>query len=155
MSTSGSTGDVKCVRLGYAGIKAHACALTGEIGFGKSDSAITTMPLAFVYTLSFVNFHIMQGATIVMTNRSILEKEFWDLFSTYQPTCISGLNLHYEMLDRIKFFDKECSHIKIFTQGGDIFSLEMRKKVNEYCRRYEKNVLFFMGRQRQEEPVVL
>ncbi len=145
LSTSGSTGDIKCVQLGYAQMEEHAKALSTEIGFEKDDSAITTMPMAFVYTLSFINFHIMKGATLILTNRSVMEKQFWDLFDAYRPTCISGLNLHYEMLNLMKFFDKDCDHMKIFTQGGDVFSPEMREKVQQYCGKYGKKCFILYG----------
>ena len=145
LSTSGSTGDVKCVWLGYAQMKKHAFALSNAIGFEKDDSAITTMPMAFVYTLSFINFHVMLGATIVLTNRSFMERQFWELFGIYQPTCISGLNLHYEMLQLVKFFEKDCSHMRIFTQGGDVFSAEMRERVKEYCGKFGKKCYILYG----------
>ncbi len=145
LSTSGSTGNVKCVQLGYKRMKIHAYALADTIGFTKNDSEITTMPMAFVYTLTFINIHILKGATIIMSDRNIMERQFWELFHKYQPTCISGLTLHYEMLDLMKFFGTDCTHLKIFTQGGDVFSMEMRKKIKMYCNQYGKRCYVLYG----------
>lgn len=145
LSTSGSTGNVKCVQLGYEGIQEHAKALGEVLEFTENDSIITTMPMAFVYTLSFINICISKGATVLLTNSNIMERDFWSLFHKYHPTCISGLTVHYEMLSVMKLFEKNCQHLRILTQGGDVFGEKMRVKVTEYCRKYHKKGYILYG----------
>lgn len=145
LSTSGSTGSVKCVQLGYKGIKEHTKALADAIGFQRTDSAITTMPMAFVYGLSFVNIHIYKRTTLLLTTRGIMDKEFWIFFHQYKPTCISGLTIHYEMLSMMKFFEHDCEHMRIFTQGGDKFASKVKEKVKKYCDEFNKNCYVLYG----------
>ena len=43
----------------------------------NNDKMITTMPFEDSYGLSIINTHLKQNSSIILTNRSILEREFW------------------------------------------------------------------------------
>jgi acyl-coenzyme A synthetase/AMP-(fatty) acid ligase len=145
LTTSGSTGNVKCVCLGYDQIKKHSAALADSMGFTRDDSFITTMPLSFVHTLSFINFHIMNNATVVLSNRSILDKRFWKLFDENKPTFFTGMSLHYAMLEKMGFFRNGANPIRVFSQGSDLFKDPVRTAVREYCNLHNKKCYILYG----------
>ena len=79
MSTSGTTGSPKFVRQSYASIAANTKSIVKYLKIDKKDVTITSLPFSYVYGLSVINSHLYSGSTIVLTNRSTIEKEFWNM----------------------------------------------------------------------------
>ena len=51
MTTSGTTGSTKLVRLTYENIRSNALAIINYLQIKSTDRAITTMPMSYVYGL--------------------------------------------------------------------------------------------------------
>ena len=63
LSTSGSTGSPKLVRLSYEAIAANAEAIARYLHLTAADRAVTTLPLAYSFGLSILNSHLAAGAS--------------------------------------------------------------------------------------------
>jgi acyl-CoA synthetase (AMP-forming)/AMP-acid ligase II len=70
LSTSGSTGSPKLVRLSHTNLTANAEAIAEYLHIGPDDRAATTLPLHYCYGLSVVNSHLTRGAGLVLTDLS-------------------------------------------------------------------------------------
>ena len=79
MSTSGSTGSPKLVKQSYQNISINCQSIIKYLKIKSRDITITTLPISYVYGLSVVNTHLLSGAQIVLTNRSMVENNFWKL----------------------------------------------------------------------------
>ena len=95
MPTSGSTGSSKLVRLSYENLESNTSSIIKYLKIRKKDVTITTLPISYVYGLSIINTHLKSGATIVLTNKSVVENLFWDLFKKYKITSFGGVPFQY------------------------------------------------------------
>jgi acyl-CoA synthetase (AMP-forming)/AMP-acid ligase II len=77
LTTSGSTGSPKLVRLSYENVLANAQSIAEYLSIDDKERPITTLPMHYSFGLSVINSHLLRGATILLTNRSLMEKEFW------------------------------------------------------------------------------
>ena len=62
LSTSGSTGSPKLVRLSHDNLRANAASIADYLGLTPDDRAITSLPLHYCYGLSVVHSHLLTGA---------------------------------------------------------------------------------------------
>ena len=67
LSTSGTTGTPKLVRLSRRNLVANAEAIAGYLGVTPEDRAITLLPFHYSYGMSVLHIHLMRGAGIVLT----------------------------------------------------------------------------------------
>ena len=77
MSTSGSTGSAKAVRLSIYNVESNAVAIADALGLRFDDVAITSLPLSYCYGLSIVTSHLAVGAAVVVTDTSVVDTCFW------------------------------------------------------------------------------
>jgi acyl-CoA synthetase (AMP-forming)/AMP-acid ligase II len=118
LSTSGSTGESKQVVLSYHNLNANCESICAYLPILSSDVTITTLPFQYSYGLSIINTHLYCGASIVFTQLSMMQREFWDLFERHQVTNFGGVPHSYDMLLRLKFTHKQMPHLRYFTQAG-------------------------------------
>jgi acyl-coenzyme A synthetase/AMP-(fatty) acid ligase len=81
------------------------------------DRAITTLPMNYTYGLSIINSHLYVGASIVLTDASVVDKQFWQLFEEYRPTSLNGVPYTYQLLKRL-LKPHDLSHLRYMTQAG-------------------------------------
>lgn len=118
LSTSGSTGSVKFVRLSNKNINANAKSISEYLEISESERAITSLPINYSFGLSIINSHLLIGASIILTEESLIQKRFWEIFNNYKATTFSGVPYTYQMLQRINFSKMELPSLRYFTQAG-------------------------------------
>ena len=117
MSTSGSTGSPKLVKLSFKNLISNTKSISKFLKIKKNDVTITSLPFSYVYGLSVINSHLFNGSSVVLTNSSITEKKYWILLNKYKVNNLSGVPYSYSILER--FFIKEVpKSIKYTTQAG-------------------------------------
>ena len=96
MTTSGSTGSKKFVRISYKNIYENTKNIIKYLNIEESHRTITTMPPFYTYGLSIINTHLMIGASVIVGNFSLVERTFWSLNNLYKPTnIITFKQLHF------------------------------------------------------------
>ncbi|MFD6454036.1 AMP-binding protein, partial [Nocardia sp. NPDC060220] len=118
LSTSGSTGSPKLVRLSARNLGANAESIAEYLGIGPDDVAATTLPLFYCYGLSVVHSHLLRGASLLLTERSVLEPEFWDEFREHRATSFAAVPYTVDLLDRIGFARMSLPDLRYVTQAG-------------------------------------
>jgi acyl-CoA synthetase (AMP-forming)/AMP-acid ligase II len=118
LTTSGSTGSSKLVRLSRANLLANAASITEYLGIAAEDVAVTTLPFSYSFGLSIVNTHLLAGASIQVTELTPLSREFWELVQLKRVTSLSGVPYTYDMLKRIKFERFDLGAIRYLSQAG-------------------------------------
>lgn len=118
LSTSGSTGSPKLVRLSHANLQANAESIAEYLGIRASDRAATTLPLHYCYGLSVVNSHLSRGAGLILTNLSVADSYFWELFREQRGSTFAGVPYTFELLDRVGFATMRLPHLRYVTQAG-------------------------------------
>ena len=86
LTTSGSTGSPKLVRQSYKNIEANTKSIVEYLELDETERPITTLPMNYTYGLSIVNTHLYVGATILLTEKTLMQKEFWKFFKEQKAT---------------------------------------------------------------------
>ena len=128
MSTSGTTGSPKLVRQSYENIVSNTKSISKYLRIDKGDVTITSLPFSYVYGLSVINSHLYSGSTIVLTNRSIIEKEFWNMVKKFQVNNFSGVPYSYSIIERIGKKNL-LNKIRYSTQAGGKMNHELINKI--------------------------
>ncbi|MGY4709983.1 AMP-binding protein [Mycolicibacterium sp. CBM1] len=131
LSTSGSTGSPKLVRLSADNLRSNTAAIAEYLGITENDRAATTLPMSYCYGLSVVHSHLWQGAALVLTERSVADDEFWALFTRHGATSFAGVPYTFELLDRIGLDTLELPTLRCITQAGGRLNPE---SVRRYAR---------------------
>jgi acyl-coenzyme A synthetase/AMP-(fatty) acid ligase len=145
LTTSGSMGSPKLVRLSYENIKTNADAIISYLEISENERAITTLPMNYTYGLSIINTHLIAGATILLTSKSIMQKEFYQFFREEKATSFGGVPYTYEVLKRLHFFNMELSSLRYFTQAGGKLSKNLHKEFAEYALKEKKKFIVMYG----------
>lgn len=117
-STSGSTGSPKLVRLSTENLLSNAAAIAEYLRLGPDDRAATTLPLQYCYGLSVVNSHLLAGASLLLTERSVTDDAFWHEASEHRITSFAGVPYTFELLEAGGFADRELPSLRTLTQAG-------------------------------------
>lgn len=118
LSTSGSTGAPKLVRLSRQNVEANTAAIAAYLSIGPQDRAITTLPMQYCYGLSVINSHLRAGATVVLTALSVMDACFWDLFTRSGATTLAGVPHTFDLLDHVGFASMDLPTLRYITQAG-------------------------------------
>lgn len=95
LTTSGSTGSPKFVRQSYANVLSNASAIVEYLQLDESERPITTLPMNYTYGLSIINSHLLVGATLLLTDKGLMQKEFWSFFKEQEATSFGGVPYTY------------------------------------------------------------
>ncbi|MBX5441065.1 MAG: AMP-binding protein [Solirubrobacteraceae bacterium] len=137
LSTSGSTGSPKLVRLTGRNLLANAAAIAEYLGLGPGERAIASLPLPYSYGLSVLHSHLYAGASVAFTPHSIIRREFWDDVRRHEATSFAGVPYAYAMLERIGMRDMDLPSLRTMTQAGGRLDPEV-------ALRYARRVRFFV-----------
>jgi acyl-coenzyme A synthetase/AMP-(fatty) acid ligase len=145
LTTSGSTGSPKFVRQSYANIRSNTDAIAAYLKLDETERPITTLPMNYTYGLSIINSHIMVGATILLTDKSLMQKEFWNFFRENGATSFGGVPYTYEMLKRLRFARMELPTLRTMTQAGGKLTPELQEEFAKYAAQTGKNFVVMYG----------
>lgn len=145
LTTSGSTGSPKFVRQSYSNIKANAESIVEYLELDDTERPVTTLPMNYTYGLSIINSHLLVGATILLTDHGLMQKEFWRFMKDQAATSFGGVPYTYEMLDRLRFFRMDLPALRTMTQAGGKLSPELHKKFAEYAIEQNKHFVVMYG----------
>ncbi len=135
LSTSGTTGVKKFVKLSVKNILSNSTEISKSLNINQNDTSITTMPPYYSYALSVINTHLMNGAKIIINNFSLVDRNFWDLFKYYKPNNLNGVPYTFQILDKIKFEKMEIGCLRYITQAGGKLESKLRDKFIETCEK--------------------
>ena len=145
LTTSGSTGSPKLVRQSYKNINANTASIVEYLKLDSTERPITTLPMNYTYGLSIINSHLTVGATILLTEKSIMQREFWNFFTEQGATSFGGVPYTYEMLDKLMFFRRNLPSLRTMTQAGGKILPKLHQKFAEYAKREGKNFVVMYG----------
>jgi len=145
LTTSGSTGSIKYVRQSYGNILSNAESIVEYLHLDASERPITSLPMNYTFGLSIINSHLLVGATVLVTDKSIMQKEFWTFFKEQQATSISGVPYTFEMLERLRFFRMQLPSLRTMTQAGGKLSVNLHEKYAKYALETGRNFVVMYG----------
>ena len=145
LTTSGSTGSPKFVRQSYKNVLANAKSIVQYLELDETEKPITTLPMNYTYGLSIINSHLLVGATILVTDKGLMQKEFWSFFKNEGATSFGGVPYTYEMLDRLRFSRMQLPTLRYMTQAGGKLIPELHAKFAKYAENNSKRFIVMYG----------
>ena len=145
LTTSGSTGSPKLVRQSYANVLDNARSIVTYLELDDTERPITTLPMNYTYGLSIINSHLLAGATILVTDKGLMQKEFWSFFKEAGATSFGGVPYTYEMLDRLRFCRMKLPSLRTMTQAGGKILPELHEKFARYAEEQGKRFVVMYG----------
>lgn len=145
ITTSGSTGSPKLVRQSYTNVLDNAQSIVKYLKLDDTERPITTLPMNYVYGLSIINSHFLVGATLLLTEKGLMQKEFWSFFKEQEATSFGGVPYTYEMLDKLRFFRMKLPSLRTMTQAGGKITPELHEKFAAYAAEQGKHFVVMYG----------
>jgi long-chain acyl-CoA synthetase len=143
--TSGSTGGSKLVRISYNNLYENTKSISLSLSIQSTDRAITTMPMSYSYGLSIINTHLLNGSSLMVTNRSIMEKEFWLFFHKSKPTTFGGVPFIFKILKKLRFSEMNLESLRYITQAGGKLDLLHENYFKETCKKNKTKFYIMYG----------
>jgi acyl-CoA synthetase (AMP-forming)/AMP-acid ligase II len=125
LTTSGSTGSPKLVRLSARNLEANAQRIGEYLQLGPGERAIQSLPMHYSYGLSVLNSHLLAGGSVVLTPHSFMRPEFWREVDEERATSFAGVPYMYETLHRLRFEAGSHPGIRTYTQAGGALRREL------------------------------
>lgn len=145
LSTSGTTGSPKFVKLSEENIIANATSIASYLPMLTSDVVPLNLPIYYSYGLSVLTSNCYKGGTIVCTNKTLIGKGFWEDFEQYKYSTFAGVPYVFEMLDRIGFTKKQYESLRYFTQAGGKLYNKLQEKFGNYALESKKEFFVMYG----------
>lgn len=142
LTTSGTTGSPKLVRLTHKNLLSNAISISQYLNLSEDEIAITSLPMNYSFGLSIINSHLHVGASIVITNESITQRSFWELFKKHKVTSLSGVPYTFEIIKKFKLFNQELPSLKTITQAGGKLSNDLIQFFANFS--FTNNLRFFV-----------
>ena len=151
LSTSGTTGAPKLVKLSHTNIDSNARAIARYLELSSNERAITTLSFYYSYGMAVVNSHLSVGARIVLTQESLVSDGFWELFHANEVTSLALVPYQFEFLTKIGFKDMSLPSLHYITQAGGRLAAD---KIREYAQLSQTQGwrLFIMYGQTEASP---
>ncbi|MCB0963974.1 MAG: AMP-binding protein, partial [Acidimicrobiales bacterium] len=131
LSTSGSTGSPKLVRLSHRNLVANARAIAEALGLGPADRGITSLPLQYCFGLSVLHSHLAVGASVAVTGASVVDPCFAAALRDHRVTNLAGVPHSFEMLEVAGPERLATGSLRLLCQAGGRLDAEARRRWRE------------------------
>lgn len=118
LSTSGSTGSPKLVRLSRRNVLSNADSIRQALGIGPLERACTSLSFSYSFGLSVIHSHLLAGACVVVTHHGLTERGFWVDLREQRCTSLSCVPYMFDMLRRVGFERMELPDLRTLAQAG-------------------------------------
>lgn len=125
LTTSGSTGSPKLVRLSKENVRSNALSIIEYLHITADERPVTSLPMYYSFGLSIINSHLLVGATILLTEASYVERDFWKFANENGFTSFSGVPYTFEIMKFMKLWKQPMPTLRTLTQAGGKLSNEL------------------------------
>ena len=145
LTTSGSTGSPKLVKLTAKNLLSNAESIAEYLEITSNERPVTSLPMYYSYGLSVINSHLLKGATLLLTDKTVMQKEFWSFTKEQSATSIAGVPYTYEMLRRLRIFKMNLPALKTMTQAGGKLNVLLVKEFVEQAQASGRRFIVMYG----------
>lgn len=132
LSTSGSTGSPKFVRLSASNLACNARAIAEVLDIRAPEVGCGHLPLHYSYGLSVLTSHLSAGAPLHLTEKGFLDPDFWPQMKRWRIAHLPGVPFHYNTLRRFNFAKLDLPDLRVMTQAGGTLDVRIRKMAHDY-----------------------
>ena len=143
LTTSGSTGSPKLVRIGRAALAADNRMSKVLFEFDSLTRMTMILPICYAWGLSVVGSVLEAGGTLVMTRKTVMDPELADVMRDTRATHLAGVPYMYEALDRFRFFEMDFPSLQAMLVSGGALAPALRRKYAKFAK--GRGIAFFEG----------
>jgi long-chain acyl-CoA synthetase len=119
LSTSGTTGSPKLVRLSIPNLEANATSIVEYLEIDARERAVQSLPMHYSYGLSVLHSHLAAGASLIVTPHPIIRPAFWADAERFEATSFAGVPYSYAILERTRLLRTAMPDtMRTLTQAG-------------------------------------
>lgn len=145
LSTSGSTGSPKLVKLSRDNLQANSTAILRYLPISPDDTLVTSLPMHYSFGLSVIHTHLQVGANLVLNDYSLMQKQFWQLFKQFKPQSFYGVPFSFQLINQLGFARLPLADCKYLAQAGGKMSDELSLALFEWCHKNNKLLYIMYG----------
>ena len=118
LSTSGSTGSPKLVRLSHRNLLSNASAIAEALHLTEADRAVTSLPLHYCFGLSVLHSHLLAGASVVLQDGSVLSEALWGAIDELGVTTLAVVPHMVELMESTGVLHRAHPSLRLLAQAG-------------------------------------
>lgn len=145
LTTSGTTGSPKLVKLTEKNLRSNAESIAEYLKITEKERAITSLPMYYSFGMSVINSHLIKGATLLLTDKAVIQREFLNFLKEGKATSIAGVPYTYEMLRRLRFLKMDLPELKTMIQAGGKLNANIVKEYVEAAQASGKEFIVMYG----------
>ena len=145
LTTSGTTGSPKLVKLTEKNLRCNAESIAEYLHITETERAITSLPMYYSFGMSVINSHLIKGATLLLTDKAVIQREFLNFLKSGMATSIAGVPYTYEMLRRLRFLKMDLPELKTMIQAGGKLNANIVKEYVESAQTTGKEFIVMYG----------
>lgn len=145
LTTSGTTGSPKLVKLTAKNLRSNAKSIAEYLKITEKERAITSLPMYYSFGMSVINSHLIKGATLLLTDKAVIQREFLSFLKEGKATSIAGVPYTYEMLRRLRFLKMNLPELKTMIQAGGKLNANIVKEYVEAAQASGKEFIVMYG----------
>ena len=145
LTTSGTTGSPKLVKLTERNLKSNAESIAEYLRITDKERAITSLPMYYSFGMSVINSHLIKGATLLLTDKAVIQREFINFLKKGKATSVAGVPYTYEMLRRLRFLKMDLPELKTMIQAGGKLNANIVKEYVEAAQASSKEFIVMYG----------
>jgi len=126
LSTSGSTGSPKFVRLTQDNLLSNARAIAEVLDIREGETGCGHLPLHYSYGLSVLTSHLQAAAPVLLTQKGFTDRDFWPLVREAGVAHLPGVPFHFQMMQRLRYERLQLPSLRVLTQAGGSLNVEAR-----------------------------
>lgn len=145
LTTSGTTGSPKLVKLTEKNLRSNAESIAEYLKITEKERAITSLPMYYSFGMSVINSHLIKGATLLLTDKAVIQRDFLNFLKDGKATSIAGVPYTYEMLRRLRFLKMDLPELKTMIQAGGKLNANIVKEYVEAAQANGKEFIVMYG----------
>jgi acyl-coenzyme A synthetase/AMP-(fatty) acid ligase len=145
LSTSGTTGSPKFVRLSERNVQSNADSIRQALAITADDRAMCSLPFQYSYGLSVLNSHLRAGASLVVTPYGMMNAEYWSACREAECTSMAGVPYSYQVLHRLRLDDLRVPCLRTLTQAGGKLNTELIAKFHQIMEQRQGRYFVMYG----------
>ncbi|MBQ7447750.1 MAG: aldo/keto reductase [Eubacterium sp.] len=143
---SDRTGSLMMVRYSKENLQAgteSAAAVQKIVG---GDRLITNLPFHFSFPLTILHSYILRGAQILVTERSVTERGFWQFFHDEEATALCAFPHTCQMLWRMHIDKMHIPGLRTLAISGGALPAALQKDLADWAAIRGVRLLIFYGK---------
>lgn len=141
LSTSGSTGSPKFVKLSEKNVVENALSILEYLPISNNDNIPLNLPIQYSFGLSVLTTNSIKGGTFFINTGDILTPTFWENFEKHKFNSMAGVPYFFDMLIRIGINKFKLDSLKYLIQAGGKLSEKTNAFFMDYCTKNQ--ILFY------------